>query len=263
MTEAFFVYPLIGAIAGVLAGLLGVGGGIVIVPALIFVFRWQGFSETLLTHMAVGTSLATILFTSLGSIRQHHQANAVRWSIIGYLALGLVFGAMAGAWFADTLKGRVIQILFALFALLIAWQMLRGAKPAPARQLPGPMGLAGAGGIIGFASAIFGIGGGSLTVPFLTWCNIRIQEAIGTSAACGFPIALAGTLAFAWTGWGALGLPQLSLGYVYLPALMGIALTSVLFAQWGAKLAHRLPAATLKKVFALLLAGVSIKLIVG
>lgn len=263
MTEAFLIYPAIGAVAGVLAGLLGVGGGIVIVPVLIFTFRWLGFPEAVLTHMAVGTSLATILLTSLGSIRQHHQAGAVRWSIIGFLSAGLVLGAMAGAVFADTLRGRVIQILFALFACAIAWQMLQGAKPPPSRQLPGPAGLAGVGGVIGFASAIFGIGGGSLTVPFLTWCNVRMQEAIGTSAACGFPIALAGALSFAWTGWGALGLPPMSVGYLYLPALFGIALTSVLCAQWGAKLAHRLPAATLKKVFAVLLVGVSLKLLAG
>lgn len=262
MTEAFLIYPVIGVIAGVLAGLLGVGGGIVIVPVLIFSFRWQAFSESVLTHMAVGTSLATIFMTSLGSIRQHHRAGAVRWSILGPLSVGLVAGAFGGAFFADTLKGRVIQILFAVFALAIAWQMLRGVKPAASRQLPSAPGLAGAGGVIGFASAIFGIGGGSLTVPFLAWCNVRIQEAIGTSAACGFPIALAGALGFAWTGWGALGLPQLSLGYIYLPAVLGIAATSVICAQWGARLAHRLPAASLKKVFALLLVGVSLKLIV-
>lgn len=263
MIDAFLVYPAIGAVAGVLAGLLGVGGGIVIVPVLIFTFRWLGFPEHLLTHMAVGTSLATILLTSSGSIRQHHRAGAVHWPVVVRLSIGLVAGAMIGAWFADTLKGRVIQVLFAVFACLIAWQMLMGAKPKPSRQLPGAAGLAGVGGAIGFASAIFGIGGGSLTVPFLTWCNVRIQDAIGTSAACGFPIALAGAVAFAWTGWGALGLPPLSLGYLYLPAFMGIALTSVMFAQWGARLAHRLPAQTLKKVFAVLLIGVSLKLITG
>lgn len=263
MTEAFLIYPAIGAIAGLLAGLLGVGGGLVIVPVLIFAFRWQAFSEAVLTHMAIGTSLATILMTSLGSIKQHHRAGAVRWSIIGYLSVGLVAGAVGGAFFADTLRGRVIQIFFAVFACVIAWQMVWGAKPAASRQIPGAGGLVGAGGVIGFASAIFGIGGGSLTVPFLTWCNVRIQEAIGTSAACGFPIALAGALGFAWTGWGALGLPQLSIGYVYMPALLGIAMTSVIFAQWGARLAHRLPAATLKKVFAVLLVGVSVKLFIG
>lgn len=263
MTGAFLVYPAIGAVAGVLAGLLGVGGGIVIVPVLIFTFHWLGFSEAVLTHMAVGTSLATILLTSLGSIKQHNEAGAVRWPIIGHLSLGLVLGAILGAWFAESLKGRAIQILFAIFATAIAWQMLKGAKPAPSRQLPGPTGLATAGGVIGFASAIFGIGGGSLTVPFLTWCNVRMQEAVGTSAACGFPIALAGASSFAWTGWGAQDLPEYSVGYLYLPALGGIALTSVIFAQWGARLAHRLPAATLKKVFAVLLLAVSAKLLIG
>jgi uncharacterized membrane protein YfcA len=263
VTDALLVYPVIGAIAGVLAGLLGVGGGIVIVPVLIFTFRWLGFPEHLLTHMAVGTSLATILLTSSGSIKQHHQAGAVHWPVVFRLSSGLVLGAILGAAFADMLKGRVIQVLFAVFACFIAWQMLREAKPKPSRQLPGTAGLAGVGGVIGFASAIFGIGGGSLTVPFLTWCNVRIQDAIGTSAACGFPIALAGALAFAWTGWGALGLPPFSVGYLYLPAFLGIALTSVVFAQWGARLAHRLPAATLKKVFAVLLIGVSLKLVWG
>lgn len=263
MTEALLVYPAIGVVAGMLAGLLGVGGGIVIVPVLIFTFRWLNYSEDVLTHMAVGTSLATILLTSTGSIKQHHRAGAVRWSIIGVLSLGLVVGAIVGAYFAETLKGRVIQILFALFAFVIAWQMLRGVKPSPGRQLPGSAGMAGVGAIIGFASAIFGIGGGSLTVPFLTWCNVRMQEAIGTSAACGFPIALAGAAGFAWTGWGAPALPQGSVGYIYLPAFVGIGITSVVFAQFGAKLAHQLPAARLKQVFAVLLVGVGLKLIAG
>ncbi|CBL46420.1 Conserved hypothetical protein [gamma proteobacterium HdN1] len=263
MSSALLLYPLIGAVAGILAGLLGVGGGVVIVPVLIFAFHWQGISENVLTHMAIGTSLATILMTSLGSIRQHHRAHAVRWSVAGTLSIGLVIGAVMGAWFADSLKGRVIQILFAIFALFVAAKMLFGSKPQASRQLPSISGMVGAGGVIGFASAIFGIGGGSLTVPFLVWCNLRMQEAVGTSAACGFPIALAGASAFVWTGWMAADLPPYSFGYLYLPALVGIAITSVPFAQVGARMAHRLPAATLKKVFAVLLVAASLKLLIG
>ena len=263
MPIELLIFPALGVVAGLIAGLLGLGGGIVVVPVLIFTFALLGFSATVATHMAVGTSLATIIITSFGSVRQHHAKGAVRWDVFRFLAVGLVIGALAGAEVADWMNGRLLQILFGAFAILIAVQMVAGFKPHPARDVPGAIGLGGAGIGIGLASAIFGIGGGSLTVPYLTWCNVRMQQAVGTSSAAGMPIAIAGALGFVIAGWDAQPLPEYSLGYVYLPALLGIGVTSVIFAQVGASFAHRLPAQTLKKCFGVILVLVGIKLIVG
>ncbi|PIE40720.1 MAG: hypothetical protein CSA49_07060 [Gammaproteobacteria bacterium] len=250
-------------VAGLLAGLLGLGGGIVIVPVLVFTFKLLRFPEEVLTHLAVGSSLATIIATSYGSVKQHHAKGAVRWDILRFLAIGLVAGALVGAGIADFLKGRVLQILLGSFAILIAVQMAAGLKPNAHRDVPGSSGLIASGGLIGLASAVFGIGGGSLTVPYLTWCNVKMQHAVGTSSAAGMPIAIAGTLGFVVAGWNAPHLPEYSFGYVYLPAFLGIAITSVIFSQVGARFAHRMPADTLKKCFAVILVFVGIELIVG
>jgi uncharacterized membrane protein YfcA len=259
----FLIYPALGVVAGLAAGLLGVGGGLIIVPVLIYAFTALGFSSDVLTHMAVGTSLATIIITSTGSIYQHHKKGAVLWPVLIWFSVGLAVGALVGAALADALNGRVLQMLFGGFALLIALQMAAGIKPRASRSLPGKTGLVSVGGIIGAVSAIFGIGGGSLSVPFLTWCNVKMQHAVGTSSAGGMPIAVAGALGFVITGWDEAALPDWSLGYIYLPALFGIAITSVIFAQLGARLAHKLPAATLKKIFAALLVAVGLKLLIG
>jgi uncharacterized membrane protein YfcA len=263
VTSDWFVYPLLGVVAGLLAGLLGVGGGIVVVPALLFAFTHAGFAPEVLMHMAVATSLATILLTSSGSIYQHHAAGAVLWRVVVLLSIGLSAGALAGAHLADALKGQVLQWLFGLFSFVIAAQLLFGIQPRASRDLPRAPAMAAAGGIIGVASAVFGIGGGSLTVPYLVWHNVRMQEAVGTSAACGFPIALAGAAGFVLAGHGHALLPPGSIGYVYLPAVAGIGITSVFTARLGARFAHRLPAATLKKLFALLLVMVGAKLVAG
>ncbi len=259
----YLIYPLLGVIAGVIAGLLGVGGGIVIVPVLVFTFTKLGMADQVLTHMAVGTSLATIIVTSLGSVYQHHKNRAVRWDILRWFCIGLMLGAWGGAKIADAIYGRMLQIGFGVFAILISAQMILSWVPKGSGRLPGKAGLLGAGGLIGAISSIFGIGGGSLTVPFLTWCNVKMQQAIGTSSAAGVPIAVAGALGFLVTGWGNPLLPEWSLGYVYLPAFIGISVCSVVFARVGAHFSHRLPAATLKKCFAGLLIVVGIKLIVG
>ncbi len=259
----FLIYPALGVVAGLAAGLLGVGGGLIIVPVLIYSFSLLNFSQDVLTHMAVGTSLATIIITSAGSVYQHHKKGAVYWPVLVWFALGLALGAFAGAKVADLIQGRLLQILFGVFAIVVAIQMGSGVKPKPTRSLPGKAGLTVAGGFIGVISAIFGIGGGSLSVPFLTWCNVKMQHAVGTSAAGGMPIAIAGALGFLLNGLDEAALPDYSVGYVYIPALIGISVTSVLFAQVGAKLAHKLPAATLKKIFAALLVVVGLKLLIG
>ena len=258
LLQSLLVYLLTGCIAGVLAGLFGIGGGLIIVPALILVFTLQGFDAAVLTQLAIGTSLATIVVTGSSAARSHHAQGAVRWPVFVALAPGLAVGVWAGAWLADWLPGERLQGLIGIFALLVAVQMGLGLKPKPSRELPGKPVLTAVGVIFGSISALFGIGGGSLTVPFLSWCNVRMQEAVGTAAACGVPIALFGALAFAVTGWGEQSLPEASTGYLYWPALIGIVATSALCARVGAKLAHRLSADKLKKVFAafLLVLGV-------
>ncbi|SDS75890.1 hypothetical protein SAMN05216198_2706 [Halopseudomonas litoralis] len=254
----FVIYLVLGGFAGVLAGLFGVGGGMIIVPVLVYSFALQGFAPEVLTHMAVGTSLATIAFTSINSVRAHNKMGAVRWPLFMWMALGIVFGGFLGAVTASTLSGPLLQKIIGVFAICVAIQMAFELKPKAALGEPGKPGLIAAGGVIGWASSIFGIGGGSLTVPFLVWRSLPMQQAVATSAACGMPIAVAGAISFMWTGWSVETLPGWSLGYVYLPALIGIAATSVFFAGYGARLAHRLSQRLLKRLFALLLVSVGI-----
>lgn len=257
------LYLVLGAFAGVMAGLLGVGGGLIIVPALVWIFRGQGMNDAIIMHLAIGTSLATIVVTSISSVRAHHRRGAVLWPVFWQLTPGIVVGAWLGAAVADALSSLALQKVFALFVLAMSAQMGFGAKPAPHRNLPETIGMIAVGGIIGTVSAIVGIGGGSLTVPFLTWCNVSIRQAVATSAACGLPIALAGSIGFVITGLNTANLPAWSLGYVYGPALVGIALVSMLSAPLGARLAHTLPTEMLKKVFAVFLALIGIKMLLG
>ena len=263
MLTAFSIYLGIGVVAGVLAGLLGVGGGLVIVPALVIAFTLQGLPESVLMHLAVGTSLATIVITSVASIRAHHKRGAVLWGPFARLTPGIVVGALAGAAVAGWLPGATLRMLFGIFALTVALQMALDFKPSPHRQLPGTAGMSLAGALIGAVSAVVGIGGGSMTVPFLAWCNIPVRQAVATSAACGLPIAVAGAAGFLVTGWGHADLPPLSTGYIHWPAFAGVVSTSMLFAGVGARLAHSLPTTTLKKVFALFLTGVGLHLLLG
>ncbi|QSP96184.1 sulfite exporter TauE/SafE family protein [Marinobacter salinisoli] len=256
-------YLALGALAGTLAGLFGIGGGLIIVPVLIFSFGIQGVSPEVAAHLAVGTSLATIVFTSISSIRSHHSRGAVRWDVFRPMAVGIVMGAILGAWTASLLSGPVLELVIGVFVILVAIKMLLGAEPKPGRDVPGSTGLATAGGGIGWASAIFGIGGGTLTVPFLSWCNVRMQSAVGTSAACGLPIAVAGALGNVGTGWNHAALPEYSLGFIYLPAMLGIIATSVVFAKVGAALAHRLNAQVLKRVFAVFLMVVGLRFLLS
>lgn len=263
LIQTLVFYLVLGGITGVIAGLLGVGGGAVIVPALVWLFHLQNLPETTLMHMAIGTSLATIIVTSLSSVRAHHRHGAVLWPIFWRLTPGIIVGALLGAAVADALPGDALRIIFGIFELLVAAQMGFGAKPPPHRVLPNSPGMLGAGGIIGTVSAIVGIGGGSLTVPFLTWCNISIHQAVATSAACGLPIAVAGAAGFLVAGWNEPELPAWSIGYIYGPAFLGIALVSLVSAPLGAKLAHTLPVDALKKAFAVFLALVGIRMLLG
>ncbi len=259
----WLIYAGVGALAGVLAGLLGVGGGLVIVPALTFVFTAQGLPEQHILHMALGTSLATIIFTSISSVRAHHRRGAVIWRIVWQIAPGIMLGTFLGSWVAAALSGRFLKGFFVLFLYYVATQMLLNIKPKPSRETPGLAGMFLAGNLIGGVSSWVGIGGGSLSVPFMIWANVPVINAIATSAAIGFPIAIAGAAGYVSSGWGAGSLPAHSLGFIYLPALIGVALFSMLTAPLGAKLAHSLPVATVRKIFALLLALVGTRMLIS
>lgn len=254
MMLAWMLYLATGAVAGFLAGLLGVGGGLVIVPALIFIFTRAGFAPDYVAHMALGTSLASIVFTSIASLRAHHRRRAVRWPVMRALTPGIVAGTLAGALLATVLSSKFLQAFFVVFVVYVGTQMLLDFRPPPTRALPGSRGLFAAGGAIGIVSALVGIGGGSLSVPFLSWCNVKLHEAIGTSAALGLPIALAGLVGFAVTGsFVSAPLPFGSIGFIYMPALIGLIAASVVTAPLGAHAAHALPVARLKRLFALVL----------
>jgi len=264
--EIVLIYLAVGIAAGTIAGLFGVGGGLIIVPALVLVFSAQGIAPEILTHMAVGTSLATIIVTSISSIRTHHGKRAVDWKIFAAMAPGIIVGSWIGGITADWLSGAWLQLLIGIFAVAIALKMwsdgLRKAElPTDGSRLPGRAGLSVAGAFIGWASAIFGIGGGSLTVPFLNRCHVIMQRAVATSAACGLPIAVAGAASFAVQGWGNTQLPTWSSGYIYWPAFLGIVLTSTWFARFGAILAHKLSPQLLKNCFAGLLFFIGVRFV--
>lgn len=247
------LYLATGAFAGLLAGLFGVGGGLVIVPVLSFIFAAEGFPEAQILHLALGTSLASILFTGFASARAHGLRGALDWRVLQCITPGILIGTFAGSTFAAQLHSRPLTIFFIVFEMYVATQMLLGFRPKPERQLPGFMGLSVAGLGIGLVSSLVGIGGGTLSVPFLTWTNLPLHTAIGTSAAIGLPIALAGTIGYALNGFGVASLPPYSIGFIYLPALLGLVLASMLTAPLGARLAHQLPVRYLKQLFALLL----------
>lgn len=245
---------VLGCFTGFLAGLLGIGGGMLLVPFMTLILSAQGVPAVLSVKMAIATSMATILFTSISSVRAHHQRGAVRWDVVKTLAPGIVAGGLlSGAGVFALLKGTTLALVFALFVGFSATQMLLNKKPAPTRQLPGPGGRFAAGGVIGFISGLVGAGGGFISVPFMTWCNVSMHNAVATSAALGFPIALANTVGYVIGGWNLASPLPGSLGYLWLPALVVIAAASVCFAPLGAKAAHAMNVAQLKRAFALTL----------
>jgi len=260
MLQDLVFYLAGGAAAGVLAGLFGVGGGTILVPLMLLLLGHSGAPEQHWMHIAVGTSLAVIVVNSISSIRAHHRRGAVRWDIVARLAPGVMIGALTGAWVADQLTSRTLGLIFAVFLLLVGLQLLTARQPRPSRGLPGAWGMAGAGGGIGILSALVGIGGGSLTVPFLAWCNVAMTQAVATSSAVGLPIAVAGAAGYVLTGLGDGGLPAWSLGFIYLPAFIGLAVSGMLTAPLGARMAHALPAKRLKQAFGAFLLLVSARM---
>lgn len=244
---------LLGSATGFLAGLLGIGGGMLMVPFITFILGARGFPQDYIVKMAVATSLATICFTSLSSVRAHHRRGAVLWPIVRLLTPGILLGSLVGAQVAAALPGKTLSILFAFFVAFSATQMFLNHKPKPSRTLPGRLGTFGMGGVIGVVSSLVGAGGAFISVPFMTWCNVKIHDAVGTSAALGFPIALAGTVGYIWAGQGLPQMPPGSIGFLYLPGLVVIALASMSTAPLGARTAHRMDIRPLKKVFAAVL----------
>lgn len=244
----------LGVAAGFLAGLLGIGGGMMMVPFLTFILSARGVAPAMAVKMAIATSMATILFTSISSLRAHHRLGAVRWDLVRGIAPGIgAGGLLAGAGLFALLKGQALALMFAGFVGFSALQMLRDRKPSPQRQLPGRAGQAAAGGLIGLISGLLGAGGAFMSVPFMVWCNVPLRQAVGTSAAFGLPIAAASTLGYLIAGWNEPPATAGAFGYLYLPALAIIAAASVTLAPLGARTAHRIDVALLRRIFAGLL----------
>jgi uncharacterized membrane protein YfcA len=251
--QLVFELALIGTGTGFVAGLLGLGGGMIMVPFVTMILTARGYPADYTVKMAVATSLATICFTSISSVRAHQRRGAVLWPVVKVLAPGILVGSLIGAQVAVALPGKLLGILFAVFVAFSATQMLLNRKPKPSRTLPGPLGTFGVGMVIGWLSALVGAGGAFVSVPFMTWCNIKIHDAVGTSAALGFPVAVAGTIGYVWAGHGLPQMPPGSFGYLYLPGLVIISAFSMVMAPLGARTAHRMDIQPLKKVFAMVL----------
>lgn len=258
----YLEFAAIGLLAGYLAGFLGIGGGFVVVPALTLLFLRDSGTATWAIHLAVATSLATMLVTSLSSILAHHRRRAIRWPLVRSLATGLVLGAMLGAVIADALEGDALTRVFGSFAVLAGLQLILARHPEGEKPLPLQPWISLVGVVIGTISSLIGIGGGALTGPWQMWHGVRAQTAVATSAACGYPIAVAGTLTFVWLGWDG-GIPGQALGYVHLPAFAGIAVTSALAAPLGAATVHRLPAGLVRRIFGVFLVLVGLRMLAG
>jgi len=259
--EWWLAYLGVGAIVGVLAGMLGIGGGAVMVPLVAQLLLAQGIPKDQVLHLAVGTSMATILFTSILSVRAHANRGAVRWDVVKRITPGILAGGLAGAFFASLISTRSLAVFFAALVAGLAFNMMDDRKPKPSRQLPGPGGMFAVGGAIGGLSSLAAIGGAAMTVPFMVMSNVPALQAVGTAAAIGFPIAAAGTVGYVATGLAEGGLPPAAVGYVYLPALAGISIASMLTAPLGARLAHSLPTKRLKQFFALFLLFLAARLV--
>jgi len=261
--EWWWAYLAIGISVGFLAGLFGIGGGMIMVPMLVFVFTAKGFPAEHMMHLSLATSMATIVFTSLSSVGAHHRHGAVDWRVARAMAPGIVAGALAATLVAGFVPTRPLAVFFAVFMLYASLQMFFEVKPKPSRQLPGATGLFGVGAGIGALSSVLAAGGAFLSIPFLVRCNVPLKRAIGTAAANGFPIAAAGTIGYILNGLRVEGLPDGSLGFVYLPALAIVVAASMPLAPLGAKLAHRLPVKRLRIVLALMLLAIAVRMLVN
>ena len=254
-------YLGLGVFAGLLGGRLGVGGGIVVVPALIWIFKQEGVQADVLTHLAIGTSLAAIIFTSLSAIRAQQKRGAIDWAVVRMLVPATLIGGLVSGYLAGFIPAATLKMIFSIFLLAVSLQLLAKWQPASHWTLPGPKALWGVGLGIGSLSAMMGIGGGTISVPFLHACNVDMKRAIAISTTLGFPIALFGAAGFVLSGWHHAGLPAWSFGYVDLPALLAVGATSMAVAPLGVRLAHHLPVARLKRAFGMLLLVVALQML--
>ena len=256
-------FLLLGAVVGFMAGLLGIGGGGIMVPALTTIFLLQGVPVEQVVHLALGTSMASIIATSFSSMRAHHRNGGVLWPVVRAVTPGIIVGTFLATFVAKNISSVHLALFFAVFMSVVAVQMFLDKKPKPSRELAGATGLLAAGSGIGAISALVSIGGGSLTVPFLTWQNVDVRKAIGTSAAIGLPISIAGTLGYVVNGWAHSSPENYTFGFIYLPAVLSISVVSFFTAPLGARVAHRLPVPALKKIFAILLVALGLKMLLS
>ncbi|MBL4772199.1 MAG: sulfite exporter TauE/SafE family protein [Alcanivoracaceae bacterium] len=254
------IFLLVGSVVGIMAGLLGIGGGGIMVPVLTTIFLYNGIPVEKVVQLALGTSMASIIMTSISSLRSHHARHGVIWKIVKKMSKGIIIGTFLATYIVAQANSFTLALFFSIFMAYVSIQMIINKKPKPERQLRGNVGLFIAGSGIGAISAMVSIGGGSLTVPYLTWHNIEIKKAIGTSAAIGLPISIAGTLGYLINGWTSSITDNYTFGFIYLPAVIFISLASVLTAPYGVKLVHKLPVSVIKKIFAVLLIILSIKM---
>lgn len=260
--DQMLAYLATGAIAGFLAGLLGIGGGVLLVPCIATILAWGDFPREWIFHSALGTGMATILFTAVSSVRAHHQAGAVLWKIVLAFTPGILLGTAIGAGLARLFPAEGLALFFAFFMCLVAVQFWLDKKPAASRILPEWYWQSAVAVGIGTLSSLVSVGGGTMTVPFLVWCNVNVRKAIGTSAAVGMVIGLGGTMGYIFNGELVNELPEGSLGFVYLPALVWTMLASVIMAPVGARALGVLSPRAAKRVFALLLAGMATHLFI-
>ena len=245
---------LCGSISGFLAGLLGIGGGMILVPFMILVFNHLGFNQEVIVHMAIATGMATILFTTSSAIWAHHKHGSIDWKLVASLSPGMIFGGLiGGSELFEALKTSWLSLFFAIFIVYTSIQMLLNKKPTAGRSLPGAIGLFSFGTFAGALASLVGAGGAFITVPFMLWCNVKPHTAMATSSGLGLPIALAATLGYMYGSWGNPNLPSGSMGFVYLPAVACIVIVSIFTAPFGAKMARKLDVAQLKRVFGVVL----------
>ncbi len=263
MLVSLGIFLLCGAVSGVFAGLLGVGGGIIIVPILSLVFPLLHVEASLVHHLSLGTSLATIMITAISSSRAHNKRGAVRWDVVKNITPGILLGTFVGGLVAAHIPAAHLKAVFVCFIYLVSADMLIGKKPKAQHELPGMFGTSLVGIVIGVLSSFVGIGGGTMSVPFLSFCSVSMHTAVGTSSAIGFPIALAGTLGYIVGGFNNPDLPAGTIGYVHIIAFLGIAMASFCTAPLGAKIAHKLPVATLKRIFAVFLLFVGTRMLIS
>lgn len=256
----WLLYPATGFLAGMLAGMFGVGGGIVVVPILALLFTDLGFPPGHVMHLAIGTSLATIIVNAVVSTRAHHKHENVDWRIFRYMAPTGVAGAVFATWLAARIHSEALQLIFATFECVIAVHLLLGKLPHRHKEFTSRLGLSAFGSIVGMTSSLLGIGGGTVSVPFLIYGTRDMRAAIGTATAIGLPLSVVGAAGYAISGTGVPGLPAPSLGFIYLPAAVGIALAGIFGAPLGVKLAQRLPIPVLKKCLAVVLFVVGVKM---